>query len=113
MNNLALETDHQSKEYKEKVAVRDMTHQVPEGEVFGFLGPKGAGKSTTVKVLSGILVPDSGRCRVLGRVPWQERTANARDIGVACDRRVILTDGRISNDSGRSQIESEEPPRTV
>jgi ABC-2 type transport system ATP-binding protein len=41
-------------------------------------------------VLSGILVPDSGRCEVLGRVPWRERVANAREIGVVFGQRTQL-----------------------
>ena len=56
----------------------------------GYIGPKGAGKSTTVKVLSGILVPDSGVCRVLGRVPWKERIAHVRRIGVVFGQRSQL-----------------------
>jgi ABC-2 type transport system ATP-binding protein len=43
-----------------------------------------------VKILGGILVPDSGRCEVLGRVPWKQRVANARDIGVVFGQRTQL-----------------------
>jgi ABC-2 type transport system ATP-binding protein len=55
---------------------------IDAGELVGYIGPNGAGKSTTVKTLSGILVPDSGSCTVLGRVPWRDRIAHVRDIGV-------------------------------
>jgi ABC-2 type transport system ATP-binding protein len=60
------------------------------GELTGYIGPNGAGKSTTVKTLAGILVPDSGRCEVLGRVPWRERIAHVRDIGVVFGQRTQL-----------------------
>ncbi len=63
---------------------------VEPGELVGYIGPNGAGKSTTVKCLSGILVPDSGRCEVMGRVPWQARIENVRQIGVVFGQRTQL-----------------------
>jgi ABC-2 type transport system ATP-binding protein len=60
------------------------------GELVGYIGPNGAGKSTTVKTLAGILVPDSGRCEVLGRVPWRERIAHVARIGVVFGQRTQL-----------------------
>ena len=50
-----------------KVAVRNLTLDVPRGEVFGFLGSNGAGKSTSVKMLLGLVFPTSGKAEVLGR----------------------------------------------
>lgn len=60
------------------------------GELVGYIGPNGAGKSTTVKILAGILVPDAGRVEVLGRVPWRQRIAHVRDIGVVFGQRTQL-----------------------
>ncbi|HMA35676.1 MAG TPA: ABC transporter ATP-binding protein [Chloroflexia bacterium] len=57
------------KVYRRKIAVADLTLQVPRGEVFGFLGPNGAGKSTAVKMLLGLVRPTGGRARVLGQPP--------------------------------------------
>jgi ABC-2 type transport system ATP-binding protein len=71
-------------------ALDGISFSLEPGELVGYIGPNGAGKSTTVKVLSGILVPDSGRCEVLGRVPWRERVANAREIGVVFGQRTQL-----------------------
>ena len=47
-------------------------------------------ESTTVKTLAGILVPDSGRCEVLGRIPWRDRVAHAARIGVVFGQRTQL-----------------------
>jgi len=64
--DLAIETNHLRKEFGRKVAVQDLTLQVPRGEVFGFLGPNGAGKTTAVKMLMGLVHPTSGSAKLLG-----------------------------------------------
>jgi ABC-2 type transport system ATP-binding protein len=71
-------------------ALDGVSFTIDAGELVGYIGPNGAGKSTTVKTLSGILVPDGGRCEVLGRTPWKDRIANARDIGVVFGQRTQL-----------------------
>src|SRR5436190_19369751 len=55
-----------TKLYGPKVAVQDLTLEVPAGELFAFLGPNGAGKTTTIKMLCGLLFPTSGTVRVGG-----------------------------------------------
>jgi ABC-2 type transport system ATP-binding protein len=71
-------------------ALADVSFGLEAGEILGYIGPNGAGKSTTVKILSGILVPDAGIVEVLGRVPWRERRATARQIGVVFGQRTQL-----------------------
>jgi ABC-2 type transport system ATP-binding protein len=71
-------------------ALAGVTFDVEAGEIVGYIGPNGAGKSTTIKVLSGILVPDGGECLVGGRVPWLERMAHVRDLGVVFGQRTQL-----------------------
>jgi ABC transporter related protein len=56
----------------------------------GYLGANRAGKSTTIKILTGILVPTSGVVEVAGRVPWAERQSNAARIGVVFGQRSQL-----------------------
>jgi ABC-2 type transport system ATP-binding protein len=70
----ALETTNLSKSYptgffrrRPKVALEGLTLRVGRGEIFGYLGPNGSGKTTTLKILMGIVAPDSGEARVLGR----------------------------------------------
>ncbi|MCA9802352.1 MAG: ATP-binding cassette domain-containing protein, partial [Cyanobacteria bacterium HKST-UBA02] len=62
------------RESKEVVAVDAISLEIEEGQSVAFVGPNGAGKSTTIKMLTGILTPSSGEARVLGFVPWKERT---------------------------------------
>ena len=76
--------------YRTVNALDGVSFTIEPGELVGYIGPNGAGKSTTIKVISGILVPDSGRCEILGRVPWKERVAHVRDIGVVFGQRTQL-----------------------
>lgn len=62
----ALQIDHLVKQYKEKLAVNDISFSVEEGEFFGFLGPNGAGKSTTIHMTAGIAKITSGTIKVFG-----------------------------------------------
>ncbi|MGC4193140.1 MAG: ATP-binding cassette domain-containing protein [Thermomicrobiales bacterium] len=71
-------------------AVDGVSFTIDEGEIVGYLGPNGAGKSTTIKMLTGILVPTSGEIRVAGLVPWENREANAFNIGVVFGQRTQL-----------------------
>lgn len=65
-SDLAIRTRRLRKVFGDKVAVRNLTFDVPRGEVFGFLGPNGAGKSTSVKMLLGLVFPTSGEAQILG-----------------------------------------------
>src|SRR5262249_42785271 len=65
-SDLAIRTRGLRKVFDGKVAVRNLTLDVPRGEVFGFLGPNGAGKSTSVKMLLGLVFPTSGQAEILG-----------------------------------------------
>lgn len=72
-----------------KHAVTDISFDVAPGELLALLGPNGA-KSTTIKILTGILTPTSGRARVAGVVPYEERERNARNIGAVFGQRTQL-----------------------
>jgi ABC-2 type transport system ATP-binding protein len=79
-----------TRDYRTVNAVSDVSFSIERGELVGYLGPNGAGKSTTIKMLTGILVPTGGQVRVNGRVPWQDRAAHAREIGVVFGQRTNL-----------------------
>ena len=71
-------------------ALQDVSFDIGRGELVGYIGPNGAGKSTSVKILSGILTPDAGEVTVGGQVPWKERKAYVRRIGVVFGQRMQL-----------------------
>lgn len=63
-------------------AVKEISFNINQGEIVGFLGENGAGKSTTIKMLLGIINYDSGKVKVLGKDPFIYRKQNANQIGV-------------------------------
>jgi ABC-2 type transport system ATP-binding protein len=62
-----VELDHVSKAYEQKVAVRDLSLRIEAGTMFGLLGPNGAGKTSSIRMMVGITVPDSGTVTLFGR----------------------------------------------
>lgn len=78
------------REYREITAVDGISFQIPKGEICGYIGENGAGKSTTIKMLTGILVPSSGYIRVNGFIPYKEREQFVRGIGVVFGQRSQL-----------------------
>lgn len=79
-----------SREYELVQALNDVSFTISDGEMVGYIGPNGAGKSTTIKIMCGILTPDSGMCEINGRVPWRDRIAHVREIGVVFGQRSQL-----------------------
>lgn len=79
-----------SRDYQILKAVKDVTVDIMPGEMVGYLGPNGAGKSTTIKMMTGVLEPTSGEILVNGRIPYENRTRNAQDIGVVFGQRSQL-----------------------
>ncbi len=74
-----------SKRYKEVVAVDQATFDVEPGQVFGFLGPNGSGKTTTIGMLLGIIRPTSGAFRLLGASAPAELVAVRRRVGATLE----------------------------
>ena len=71
-------------------AVDDVNFSLERGELVGYIGANGAGKSTTIKMLTGILVPTSGHIDVMGLTPYRRRKENTRRIGVVFGQRTQL-----------------------
>lgn len=73
-----------------KRAVDNISFDINEGEMVGFIGKNGAGKSTTVKMLSGILYPDEGNIEVDGFIPYKDRKKYVANIGVVFGQKTQL-----------------------
>ncbi|WP_328593187.1 ATP-binding cassette domain-containing protein [Lentzea tibetensis] len=86
------------REYRDVVAVDDVSFDVAEGEAVGYVGPNGAGKSTTIKMLTGILVPTSGHVRVSGVDPARQRKELTRRIGVVFGQTVHIGSAKCYNE---------------
>lgn len=73
-----------------KKAVEDISFSIQKGEIVGYIGSNGAGKSTTIKMMTGILTPTRGECLVNGLNPSRNRRENAKNIGVVFGQRTQL-----------------------
>lgn len=76
--------------YKIKEAVKGVSFNIEKGEMVGYIGANGAGKSTTIKMLTGILTPTSGKLLVNGLVPTKDRIKNNMKIGAVFGQRTQL-----------------------
>ena len=83
---LAVEINNVSKKYDKVVAVRDLSMSIEPGEMFGLIGPDGAGKTTTIRMMCGLLKPNSGSVRVLGRDPVKEHRQVTQALGYLSQR---------------------------
>lgn len=79
-----------STEYVTKKAVDDISFEINDGEIVGYIGANGAGKSTTIKMMTGILTPTNGIVTVNGIVPYENREKNAKNIGVVFGQKTQL-----------------------
>jgi ABC-2 type transport system ATP-binding protein len=80
-----IETEGLSKRFGDKLAVDRLSLRVEAGEVMGFLGPNGSGKTTTIRLLMGLLRPSAGRAAILGRDCHADAVALKRDVGYLPD----------------------------
>lgn len=76
--------------YEIKQAVKGVSFDIEEGEMVGYIGANGAGKSTTIKMLTGILTPSSGKVLVNELVPTKDRIKNNMKIGAVFGQRTQL-----------------------
>jgi ABC-2 type transport system ATP-binding protein len=81
-----------TRRYGEVVAVSDLSFHVARGEMFGLIGPDGAGKTTTLRVILGLLAPHGGTVRTCGLDPWTEGAALSQRIGYLSQRFSLYTD---------------------
>lgn len=97
MMNRIVEVQNLTKYYGKSKAVDDVSFTIEEGTIFGLLGTNGAGKSTTIKILTGQLLPSSGAVSVCGLNPAKDEKALARKIGVVPDQVSLYKDMTVAN----------------
>lgn len=86
-----------TKKFKDRIAVNDISFSVKKGSIFGFLGTNGAGKSTTIKMLTGLLLPTNGEMLVCGFNPATQEKKLSQRIGVVPDQVSLYEDMSIEN----------------
>ncbi|APH17934.1 ABC transporter ATP-binding protein [Clostridium botulinum] len=74
-----------TKDFKENRALKSLTFSIEEGEIFGFLGPSGAGKTTTIKLLTSQLIPTSDEVKVFGKDVYLNKKEIVKNIGILSD----------------------------
>ncbi len=88
MENI-IEISHLHKEFKEVVAVKDLSFKVKKGELFAFLGVNGAGKSTTISIMCGVLAKDDGTVIINGKNIDTNMSEICKDLGVVFQNSVL------------------------
>ena len=81
-----------TRKFGQFTAVDNISFQVEQGEIFGFLGANGAGKTTAMKMLTGLLRPTSGQARVAGYDVWHEADMIKRSIGYMSQKFSLYND---------------------
>jgi len=92
MKEIAIDVEGLTKSFGGRTAVKNLSLQVPKGEIFGFLGPNGSGKTTTIRMLCGLLTPDSGRGTCLGYDILTQADEIKRDVGYMTQRFSLYDD---------------------
>jgi ABC-2 type transport system ATP-binding protein len=85
-SDLVIDVTGLNKYFGKKHVVRDLSLQVKRGEIFGFLGPNGSGKTTSIRLLCGLLTPDSGNGTCLGFDIVRETSSIKREVGYMTQR---------------------------
>jgi ABC-2 type transport system ATP-binding protein len=79
--NLAIDVRDLTKRFGERTVVDHFSMQVPKGAIYGFLGPNGSGKTTTIRMICGLLTPDQGSGTVLGHDISRDSELIKREVG--------------------------------
>ena len=85
-DQLVIDVNALNKSYGDKHVVRDFSLQVKRGEIYGFLGPNGSGKTTSIRLICGLLKPDSGNGTVMGFDVITQSPAIKREVGYMTQR---------------------------
>ena len=81
MKEIVIKTDRLSKRFGDFIAVNEISFEVQKGEIFGFLGANGAGKTTAMRMLCGLSIPSSGTAEIAGFEVYKQTEQIKRNIG--------------------------------
>ncbi len=91
-SDIAIEVTGLSKSFNGREVVHDLSMQVKRGSIYGFLGPNGSGKTTTIRMLCGLLTPDSGEGTCLGYDIRRDADKIKRHVGYMTQRFSLYQD---------------------
>src|SRR4029079_2179679 len=91
-HDIVIDVHGLTKSFDGRVVVRDLSMQVKRGEIYGFLGPNGSGKTTTIRMLCGLLTPDQGHGACLGYDIRTEADEIKRHVGYMTQRFSLYQD---------------------
>src|SRR5436190_20952800 len=91
-SDIAIEVEGLSKSFDGREVVHDLSMQVRRGTIYGFLGPNGSGKTTTIRMLCGLLTPDKGRGTCLSYDIRTETDRIKRHVGYMTQRFSLYQD---------------------
>src|SRR5471030_3459248 len=91
-SDIAIDVEGLTKKFDGRVVVRDLSMQVKRGSIYGFLGPNGSGKTTTIRMLCGLLTPDEGTGTCLGYAIRTETDKIKRQVGYMTQRFSLYQD---------------------
>jgi ABC-2 type transport system ATP-binding protein len=91
-HDVIIDVHHLTKKFDGRAVVRDLSMQVKRGQIYGFLGPNGSGKTTTIRMLCGLLTPDEGTGTCLGYDIRTETDKIKRQVGYMTQRFSLYQD---------------------
>src|SRR5437762_13721067 len=87
--DIAIDVEGLTKSFDGRVVVRNLSMRVKRGTIYGFLGPNGSGKTTTIRMLTGLLTPDEGHGTCLGYDIRTEADEIKRHVGYRSEERRV------------------------
>lgn len=108
MNNCIFKADHVKKTYKGKHALKSFSMHVPKGSIYGFVGENGAGKTTMLRLITGLAFPNEGKIELLGKSSLEEINAARTHLGC-----IIENPSVYPNMTARQNLEIQQIQRNI